>query len=81
MKLSNIQKTCGAVGASMAHTLDMLNKDKAKAKLRHSDPYMRSLTDTAAMLGHINIDLYLVRRQFMRPTRNAECRNFYHPVT
>ena len=83
VKLSNIQKKCVAVGASMAYTLDMLYKNKEKAEL-DIPALMRSLADTAAMLGHVNIDLSLVRREVMRPTLNAEYRNLCnpdHPVT
>ena len=83
VKLSNIQKTCVAVGASMAYTLDMLYKNKEKTEL-DIPALMRSLADTAAMLGHVNIDLSLVRREVMRPTLNTEYRNLCnpdHPVT
>ena len=83
VKPSNIQKTCVAVGASMAYNLYMLYKNKEKTEL-DIPALMRSLADTAAMLGHVNIDLSLVRREVMRPTLNAEYRNLCnpdHPVT
>ena len=83
VKLSNIQKTCVAVGGSMAYTLDMLYKNKEKKEL-DIPALMRSLADTAAMLGHVNIDLSLVRREVMRPILNTEYRNLCnpdHPVT
>ena len=67
----------------MAYTLDMLYKNKEKADL-DIPALMRSLADTAAMLGHVNIDLSLVRLEVMRPTSNAEYRNLCnpdHPVT
>ena len=83
VKITNIQKTCAAVGASLAYTLDMVCKDQSSSDLDTSQ-IIRYVADAMAMLGHINTDLSLLRRELMRPTLHADYRNLCnldHPVT
>lgn len=83
VKITNIQKTCVAVGSSLAYTLDMVCKDQSSKDL-DSSQIIRYVADAAAMLGHINTDLSLLRRELMRPTLHADYRNLCnpdHPVT
>ena len=80
VKITNIQKT---VGASLAYTLDMVCKDQSSSDLDTSQ-IIRYVADAMAMLGHINTDLSLLRRELMRPTLHADYRilcNPDHPVT
>ena len=83
VKITNIQKTCAAVGASLAYTLDMVCKDQSSSDLDTSQ-IIRYVADAMAMLGHINTDLSLLRRELMRSTLHADYRNLCnpdHPVT
>ena len=73
VKITNIQKTCTAVGASLAYTSDL-----------DTSQIIRYVADAIAMLGHINTDLSLLKRELMRPTLHADYRNLCnadHPVT
>ena len=74
VKITNIQKTCAAVGSSLAYTLDMV----------YTAQLIRHVADAAAILGHINTDLSLLRRELMRPKLHTDYRNLCnpdHPVT
>ena len=80
VKITNIQKT---VGASLAYTLYMVCKDQSSSDLDTSQ-IIRYVADAMAILGHINTDLSLLRRELMRPTLHADYRilcNPDHPVT
>jgi hypothetical protein len=82
VKITNIQKTCAAVGSSLAYTLDMVCKDQNKDL--DTSQLIRHVADAAAMLGHINTDLSLLRRELMRPKLHTDYRNLCnpdHPVT
>ena len=74
VKITNIQKTCAAVGASLAYKLNMVCKDQSSSDLDTSQ-IIRYVADAMAMLGHINTDLSLLRRELMRPTLHADYRN------
>ena len=78
VKITNIQKTCAAVGTSLAYTLDMVCKDQSSSELDTSQ-IIRYVADAVAMLGHINTDLSLLRRELMRPTLHADYRNLCNP--
>ena len=83
VKITNIQKTCAAVGASLAYKLNMVCKDQSSSDLDTSQ-IIRYVADAMAMLVHINTDLSLLRRELMRPTLHADYRNLCnpdHPVT
>ena len=69
--------------ASLAYTVDMVCKDQSTNDLDTSQ-IIRYVADAMAMLGHINTDLSLLRRELMRPTLHADYRNLCnpdHPVT
>ncbi len=59
VKIINIQKPCTAVGFSLAYTLDMVCKNQNKDL--DTSQLIRHVADGAAMLGHINADLSLLR--------------------
>ena len=83
VKVANIQKTCASIGASLAYTLDMVCKDQSSNDL-DTTQIIRYVADAMAMLGHINTDLSLLRRELMTPTLHADHRNLCnpdHPVT
>jgi hypothetical protein len=83
VKITNIQKTCVAVGSSLAYTLDMVCKAQNSNEIDTSQ-VICYVADAKTMLGHINTDLSLLRQEFMRPTLHTDYRNLCnpdHPVT
>ena len=78
VKIANIQKICAAVGSSLAYTLDMLCKNQSETDLDVPQT-IRNLADAGAMIGHVNTNLSLLRRDTMRPTLHEDYRNLCNP--
>ena len=67
-------------GCSVKHSVQFRMRYKNREKTDIDVPALiRSLANTAAMLGHVNIDLLQMRRKVMRPKLSAEYRNLRNP--
>ena len=78
VKITNILKTCAAVSASLAYTLDMVRKDQSSNDLDTSQT-IRYVADAMAMLSHINTDVSLLGRELTRLALIADYRNQCNP--
>jgi len=68
IRISNIQRTCVAAGAALAGGLhSLVTSDSVQ-----TEPLIRCLTDALVMMGHVNYDLSLVRRDRMRPNLSSD---------
>ena len=75
LKFSHMQTTCVAAGAAITKSLhDLVTSDNIEV-----GSLIRQLTDAVVLVGQVNYDLSLKRRENMRPALSGEYRDLCNP--